>query len=355
MTKKTKVAVIGCGTIAHGAHIPAYLKNPDVEIKYFCDIIPERADAAVEKYGCGKAVYNYSEILSDDDLDAVSICTHNDYHSVASIDFMRAGKHVLSEKPVAKTLSEALEMQKVAHETGKILSVGVCNRFGTAVNKIKELIADGELGNVYHIYLSFRGHRGIPGLGGAFTTKAITGGGVLIDSGVHYIDLALYCCGSPSPLSVSAECYSKIGTPPRDYVTASKMWAQDTANLDGIFDVEDCVTALVRTSGPSISLNGAWAQNIGEKDCYIDFLGDKAGIRLQYLGNFTLYSVKNGMLLRTEPDYLKDDFYEEEVNSFIDCVRNGGTNRQYIDKVMDVAKIIQGIYDSSELHKEVTV
>lgn len=111
MSEKIKVAIIGCGAIANSAHIPAYMKNEKAEIKYFCDIIPERADAAVEKYGCGKAVYDYHEILGDPELDSVSVCTHNDLHSVIAVDFMRAGKNVLSEKPAARVLSEALEMQ----------------------------------------------------------------------------------------------------------------------------------------------------------------------------------------------------------------------------------------------------
>ena len=96
MSEKIKVAIIGCGAIANSAHIPAYMKNEKAEIKYFCDIIPERADAAVEKYGCGKAVYDYHEILDDPELDSVSVCTHNDLHSVIAIGFRRAGKDVLS-------------------------------------------------------------------------------------------------------------------------------------------------------------------------------------------------------------------------------------------------------------------
>ena len=133
--KKVKVAVIGCGSIANAAHIPSYMKNENVEIKYFCDIIPERAKEAVEKYGCGTAVTDYHDFLSDPDLDAVSVCTHNDFHSIIAIDFLKAGKHVLCEKPAARILPEALEMQKTAHETGKMLNICVCNRFNTYVNK----------------------------------------------------------------------------------------------------------------------------------------------------------------------------------------------------------------------------
>ena len=354
MSEKIKVAIIGCGAIANAAHIPAYLKNDSAEIKYFCDIIPERANAAVEKYGCGKAVYDYHEILGDPELDAVSVCTHNDMHSVISIDFMKAGKDVLSEKPAARVLSEALEMQRVSHETDRILSIGVCNRFGAAVNHIKDLIARGELGEVYHVYASFRAHRSIPGIGGDFTKKAASGGGTLIDWGVHYLDLILYCCGEPKPLTASGQAYCKLGKNIQDYVYTS-MWAENTADMNGTFDVDDSVTGFIRTDGPTITFNGAWAQNIGESETYIDFIGDKAGIRLQYCGNFTLYSVKDGMLIKTEPSYKTNNFYEDEIASFIDCVRKHERNRADIDLAINTSKIMQAIYDSSELRREVTI
>ena len=178
---KTKVGIIGCGTIANGAHIPAYVKNEDVEIVYFCDIIPERAEKAVKDYGCGKAVVDYHDVINDPEIDAVSVCTPNKAHSQITIDALKAGKHVLCEKPAARTYAEVEEMQKTANECGKILNIGVVNRFNDAVNKIRELIQKGELGEVFHVYVSFRSHRSIPGLGGAFTDNSIAGGGVLID------------------------------------------------------------------------------------------------------------------------------------------------------------------------------
>lgn len=352
--EKIKVAVIGCGNIANAAHIPAYMKNDKVEIKYFCDLIKSKADACVEKYGCGTAVVDYHDFLNDPELDAVSVCTHNDFHSVIAIDFMKAGKHVLCEKPAARILSEALEMQKVSHETGKILNIGVCNRFNTYVNKIKELIDAGELGEVYQIYASFRAHRSIPGLGGDFTTKACSGGGALIDWGVHYLDLALYCCGDPKPLTASGEAFSKLGVDMKNYVYTG-MWASETKNLNGTYDVDDSVTGLIRTSGPVISFNGAWAQNIGESDTYIDFLGDKAGIRLQYCSNFRLYGTKNGMLTEIEVRCAEENMYDNEINDFVDCIKTGRKNQQYIDRAILTSKIMQAIYDSSDAHREIVI
>lgn len=355
MEKKLNVAIIGCGNIANAAHIPNYLKLDNVEIKYFCDIIPERADRAVEKYGCGKAVYNYKELLGHDDIDIVSVCTHNDFHAPISIDFMRDGKDVLCEKPAARTVEEALEMQKVAHETGRLLSIGVVNRFCDTVNHIKDLIAAGELGEVYQVYVSFRSHRSIPGLGGDFTTKSKSGGGVLIDWGVHYIDLTLYCLGEPKPLTCSGEAHSKLGTEMENYVCKS-MWASDSGDIkNGTFDVDDFVTGMVRTTGATITFNGAWAQNIGENECFIDFIGTKAGVRMQYGGKFTMYSTMNGMLTEITPDYASTGFdYFAEVKSFVNSVITREPNQAYIDKAVVTSQILDAVYRSSEARKEVT-
>ena len=274
---KLKVAVIGCGAIANSAHIPSYLNNPDAEIKYFCDIIPERAQKAVEKYGCGTAIIDYHDALNDPEIEAVSVCTPNNMHPVIAIDALRAGKNVLCEKPAARTYAEALEMQKVQHETGKVLNIGVVNRFNNGVNVIKNIIDSGELGEVFHVYASFRAYRSIPGLGGDFTTKAVAGGGALIDWGVHYLDIVMYCCGDPIPKTVSGETFSRLGRDMKNYVYTD-MWA-GPPKYDGTYDVEDSVTGLIRTSGPVITLNGAWAQNIGEGASYIDFMGDIWGTR----------------------------------------------------------------------------
>lgn len=352
--KKIKVAIIGCGTIANSAHIPTYMESENAEIKYFCDIIPERADDAVDRMGCGKAVYDYREILDDDQLDAVSVCTHNDTHAVISIDFMRNGKDVLCEKPAARILSEALEMQKVSKETGRILSVGVCNRYSNAVNHIKNLIEGGVLGELHHVHASFRAHRSIPGIGGDFTRKITSGGGALIDWGVHYIDLIIYCCGEPKPLTASGEAFCKLGKNIKDYVYKG-MWAEKTADFDGVYDVDDSVTGLVRTSGPVISFIGAWAQNIGENETYIDFMGDKGGVRLQYGKSFKLFSFKDGMLFETEPEFKSNEMHKDEVLDFVNSVIKGERNRNDIDNAIITSKIMQAVYDSSDLHKEITI
>ena len=351
MEQKMKIAIIGCGTIANNSHIPAYMANPKVEIKYFCDNFLSSAEKAVKQYGCGIAVSDYREVLKDPEVVALSVCTPNLMHKQIAIDALRAGKHVLCEKPVACTYEDALEMQKVQHETGKVLNVGVVNRFNTNVNKLKELIDSGELGEIYQVYVSFRSHRSIPGLGGAFTTKAIAGGGVMIDWGVHFFDIVMYCCGDPKSKSVSAETFSKLGYPISDYVY-TKMWAGPEKS-DGIYDVEEGVTGMVRTEGPVITFNGAWAQNIGEKEMFIDFMGTKGGVRLQYGKNFTLYSTKNGMLTTTEFSLREEPMFQKEIDSFIDCIESGEKLQSHIDTHVITAQMMDAIYRSAEEHREI--
>jgi predicted dehydrogenase len=349
-----KIAIIGCGTIANAAHIPAYMKNPDAEIKYFCDLIPERAEKCVETYGCGTAITDYHVALNDPEIEAISVCTPNNMHPVISIDAMRAGKNVLCEKPCARTYAEALEMQKVQHETGKTLNIGVVNRFNDSVNKIKQIIDAGELGDIHHVYVSFRAHRSIPGLGGAFTTNAIAGGGALIDWGVHYLDIVMYCTGDPKPLTVSGQAFCRLGKDMKNYVYES-MWSEDTKDLNGVYDVDDSVTGFIRTEGPTITLNGAWAQNIGVQETYIDFLGDKGGVRLQYGGKFTVYGTKDGKLWSEIPEYESVNMFENEINGFINCIKTGEKLPSHIDKAIITATMMQAMYDSSEQGKEIVL
>ena len=346
-----KIGIIGCGNIANSFHIPSYLNNEKVEIKYFCDVDLKKAQAAVEKYGCGVAVEDYHEVLADPEVVAVSVCTPNLMHSQIAIAAMKAGKHVLCEKPAARVYEEALEMQKVQHETGKILNIGVVNRFNTNVRKLKELIDSGELGEIYQVYVSFRSHRSIPGLGGAFTTKEIAGGGVMIDWGVHFFDIVMYCCGDPKTKSVSAETFCKLGKPIEDY-TYLNMWA-GPETPGGIYDVEEGVTGMIRTEGPVITFNGAWAQNIGEKEMFIDFLGTKGGVRLQYGKSFTMYSAKNGMLTTTQFACKEKDMFQEEIDCFVDCVESGEKLVSHIDTNIITAQMMDAIYRSAQEHREV--
>jgi predicted dehydrogenase len=351
MGEKIKVAVIGCGTIANSAHIPSYMNNENAEILYFCDILPERAEKAVKKYECGKAVTDYKEVLADAQVDAVSVCTPNNMHAEISIAALKAGKQVLCEKPAARTYDEAVKMREAQAETGNMLSIGVVNRYNAAVNKVKELIDAGELGDIYHVYVSFRRSRGIPGLGGAFTQKAIAGGGALIDIGVHSLDMTMYCLGDPDVLTVSGKEFCVLGKNMAEYKYPS-MWAENTKDLNGTYDVDDFVTGFIRTSGASITLNGSWAQNIGPEEHFIDFLGTKAGVRLQ--GDFVLYEIKDdGKFDNRKFEYEKWDPFQKEIDSFISTIKTKQKLASNIDAAIITSQIMQAIYDSSAKGQEI--
>ncbi|MBR5507197.1 MAG: Gfo/Idh/MocA family oxidoreductase [Clostridia bacterium] len=354
MSEKIKIAVIGCGRIANAAHLPSYKNNDECEIVYCCDLIEEKAKKACEEYG-GKAITDYKIALNDPEIDAISVCTPNYCHASISIEAMKAGKAVLCEKPAARKLEEAQEMMKVHKETGKILRIGVVNRFNDGVNKIKELVSQGELGNIHHVYISFRSHRSIPGIGGDFTNSAVSGGGVLIDWGVHFLDLVMYVCGDPIAKTVSSEKFCVLGKDIENYVYA-EMWAEDTAKKDGICDIEESITGLVRTDGPIITFNGAWAQNIGENEMFIDFMGDKGGIRLQYGADFTLYSTKNNMLTKTEYTFQTKNMFQNEIDAFIDSVKGKEVDdRSSIEVNILTQNIMEAIYKSSDEHKEIVL
>ncbi len=350
--EKLKVAIIGCGTIANNSHEPAYEKVRDIaEVKYFVDLIPERAQALRDKYGAGEAITDYRVVVDDPEISCVSVCTPNYTHAPISIDLLKAKKHVLCEKPAAVNAELAAGMQKAADENGVILNIGVCNRFNTAVMKIAELIQAGELGEVYHVYCSFRSPRSIPGLGGAFTTKALAGGGALIDWGVHFIDLIFYCVGEPAIKTASAATYGKLGNPMKGY-TFVNMWA-GPPDYEGTYDVEEFVTGFVRTAGPTITMNGAWAQNILENQMFIEFLGDKGGIKLQYGGNFVLYSTKNGMLTETKFDFTTENMYDVEIRDFLEKAPKGVKTKGNIDHAILSSQLMDMIYKSAEMGAEV--
>ncbi|MFD2115094.1 Gfo/Idh/MocA family protein [Paenibacillus yanchengensis] len=352
MTKTVQVAVIGCGQIAKTQHLPAYKNNSRSQLKYVYDIIPERAQAAAEQFAVAHVASSLEEVLQDGEVEAISICTPNASHAAIAIAALEAGKHVLCEKPAGMTYDEVIAMKQAADKYDRILNIGVVNRFNTAVNKIKQLLDAGELGNLYHIYCSFRAHRSIPGLGGPFTSKAHSGGGVLIDWGVHFIDLILYILGRDLQVNaVSGATYGELGKDLANY-TYKSMWA-GPPRLDGTFDVEDFVTALLRTNGPTINLNGAWAQNIGEQAMFVEFLGSKAGIKLMYGGEFTIYSSQHGMLYETASSFAQADMFAEEIDAFLQSLSSGSKNRANVDETLLTAQVIDAIYHSSATGKEV--
>ena len=348
--EKMKIAVIGCGKIANDAHLKPLSAMPDVEIKYAADLIPERAEAACRNFGAKKALVDYKIALADSEVSAVYVLTPNFSHYTITMDALRAGKHVFCEKPITVCYALSKEMADEAKKQNKELNVGVCNRYHKSVELIKEYVEKGRLGDIYHIYCSFRNYRSIPGLGGAFTSMEKSGGGVLIDWGIHFLDLILYITGAKIR-TVSANTYNKLGVDIPSYVFMD-MWAGPPV-MNGVCDVDDMVTGFIRTDGASISFNGAWAQNIDQNEMFIDFMGDKGGIRLIYGKDFTFYTTEGGVLQSVKPEYKIPNMYEREDLRFIEAVRRGLKTRSNIDNVLESARLLDAIYESAGKKAEI--
>ena len=353
--KQTVVAVIGCGRIANNAHFPALTKLENVRIKYACDLIIEKALVIKEKYGdkIEEVITDYNIALNDPEVEAVFVLTPNYAHYTVTMDALRAGKHVMCEKPITVNYKLSCEMAAEAEKQGKILNIGVCNRYHKSVEMIEEMVREGKLGNVYHVYCSFRSFRSIPGLGGAFTDKSQSGGGVLIDWGIHFLDLILYILGGAKLNNLTCDTYCEMAKDMKEYKYKS-MWAEDTSDVEnGVNDVDDFVTGYVRTDKASISFNGAWAQNIDKNEMFVDFLGDKGGVRLDYGKRFTFF---DGQTLQSEaPEYEIPNMYLCEDEDFIKSCNTGVKNRNNIENILESAKLLDALYASAEQKKEITL
>ena len=348
----TVIAVIGCGRIANNAHFPAFAKMEGIRVKYACDLILEKAEAIKAKYSfVENAITDYEVALKDPEVDAVFVLTPNYAHYVVTMAALKAGKHVMCEKPVTVSYELSCEMAEEAEKQGKILNIGVCNRFHKSVEMLEELNRQGRFGKLYHVYCSFRGFRAIPGLGGAFTTKAMSGGGVLIDWGVHFFDLILYILGNAKLKNVTCDAYSEMAKDMKSYKYVG-MWAEETKDIEnGTNDVDDFITGYVRTDKASISFNGAWAQNINKSEMFIDFLGDKAGARLTYGGKFEIY---DGSTLETiTPEYDIPNMYLRENEAFVESVKTGVKNRNHISNILETMKLLDTLYKSAEAGREI--
>ena len=255
--KKLKVGIIGCGFIANGKHLPSLAAQKDVEVVAFCDIIIERAEASAKKFGPPDALVclDYRDVLARKDIDVIHVCTPNSSHAEITIAALKAGKHVMCEKPMAKTAAEAKAMLDAYHETGKLLTIGYQNRFRQDLQLMKRVCENGDLGEVYFAKAFATRRRGVP-TWGVFMDKEKQGGGPLIDLGTHALDLTLWMMENYEPESVLGSTFDKLG----------KMGSE--ANIMGPWDpakyeVEDSAFGLVKfRNGATVMLEASWAINM---------------------------------------------------------------------------------------------
>jgi predicted dehydrogenase len=281
---KKRLAIVGYG--GQGAwHAEHAMRSDVVELAGIRDIAEKRINAAREK---GIRVYeSLEEILADDSVDIVLCATPNDVHKDIVVQSLLAGKNVICEKPVALSVGDFDEMLAAAEKSGAHFSVHQNRRWDVDYLAMKSLVDSGEIGDVINIESRIHGSRGIPS---DWRCHKPYGGGMILDWGVHFLDLILYILGGAKLKTVTCDAYSEMAKDMKSYKYTG-MWAEDTSDIEnGTNDVDDFITGHVRTDKASISFNGAWAQNIDANDMFIDFLGDKGGARLTYGGKFVFWS-----------------------------------------------------------------
>lgn len=351
MSEKVKIGIIGVGTIG-SVHAEAYAKVADAELVALCDILPDRLQEKGTRHGVGKLYATHQELLADPEIEAVSVCVPNNCHAPIAIDAFKAGKHVMLEKPMAMNAQQGLDICAARDAAGKVLQMGMVRRQAPDSEIIREAIQSGRLGEIYQIRIRLIRRRGIPGMGGWFTTKAQSGGGGLIDIGVHFFDLAMWATGLWNPTAVSAKCYSKFGNPMKDYHYIG-MWA-GPPNYAGTFDVDDYAAGLVRFGDKAtLSFEVAWACNAQDEQM-LEILGTKGGVKVGK--DLVILTEVDDRIADVKLNYnAQKDGFAAELGKFVTAVKGQGEPAATGEEGVVAMKLIEAIYASSARNAEVQI
>ena len=356
MTKIIKAGVVGCGGIANGKHFPAIKKNGKIELVAFCDLIKERAEKAKEEYGTPDArVYtDYTELVKED-VDVVYVLTPNNAHAPVSIAAMKAGKHVMCEKPMAKTYAEAKEMVKTAKETGKILTIGYQNRYRADSQYLKSACEADELGEIYYAKAHAIRRRAVP-TWGVFIDEEKQGGGPLIDIGTHALDLTLWMMNNYEPASVTGSTYRKLA----DQTQTGNAWGDWDPKK---FTVEDSAFGFIKMkNGATIVLEASWALNSLDVDeAKTSLCGTKAGADMK--DGLRINRVHHGRQCVEKPDLGAGGvaFYDGteekpadiEAEVFYNAVTKGTPLTVEPEQALVVTQLLEAIYESAKTGKTI--
>ena len=347
-----KIGIIGCGGIANGKHMPNIKQVPGVEMVAFCDIIVERAEEAAKNYGTpdAKVYADYKELLKDETIDVVHVCTPNRSHSFITVDALEAGKHVMCEKPMAINSVEAKKMLDAAKRTGKKLTIGYQSRQRGDSKYLKAEAEKGNFGDIYYAEPIAIRRRAVP-TWGVFLNEYEQGGGPLIDIGTHALDLTLWIMDNYKPKYCVGTSYHKLNND------------TDTGNAWGDWDpekftVEDSAFGfIVMENGATINLRSSWALNYADpREATTTLCGTKAGADTK--DGLRINSVINGRQTITKVDLEAGGvaFYEGassdpatlEQLQWYEALRNGTDPCVLPEQALVVTQILEGIYESAK-------
>ena len=352
--KIIKVGIIGCGGIANGKHMPSLKKVTDCEMVAFCDIIPERAEKAAKDFGTpdAKVYTDYQELLKDESIDVVHVCTPNRSHSFITVDALEAGKHVMCEKPMAINSAEAKKMLDAAKRTGKKLSIGYQSRFRDDSQYMKREAEDGTFGDIYYAKATAIRRRAVP-TWGVFLNEHEQGGGPLIDIGTHALDLTLWMMNNYKPKYCVGTVYHKLNNDREQ----ANMWGNWDPEK---FTVEDSAFGfVVMENGATILLESAWALNtLDVREAVTTLCGTLAGADM-HNGGIRLNGVRNGRQYVLEPNFKSggvafndgkksESAADREERLWINAVRNDTDPLTLPEQAYCVTRILEGIYESAK-------
>jgi len=269
------VGILGTGRIS-GVHVEALQGIDGAEVVAACSTTRERVESFASRYRIPHAFTDSSQLLVQPGLDAVVIATPNDTHAPLSIAALEAGKHVLCEKPMALNFAQARKMAAVSENTGRLLMIGMCRRFGEKVLALRRFVEQGDLGHVYYARAGYTRRWGNPG--GWFSVSERSGGGPVIDLGVHVIDLVRYLLGGPRAVSVSASVFGGVVLP--EDVRGVRKYA--SVDYNSYSNVEDGAVALIRFDTDLVLvLEVSWNQHKKRDSTYLELYGDRGGAQLE--------------------------------------------------------------------------
>lgn len=354
--EKLRIGIIGCGGIANGKHMPALKKVAECEMVAFCDIVEERAQKAAAQYGVpgAKVTTDYLEIANDPDIDIVHVCTPNRSHSFISIACLEAGKHVMCEKPMAKTAAEAQAMLDAAKKSGKKLTIGYQNRQCYDQQMLKLAADQGKFGEIYFAKAHALRRRAVP-TWGVFMNEYEQGGGPLIDIGTHALDLTLWTMNNYEPAMVVGSKFRKLA----DTKNAANAWGPWDPEK---YTVEDsCFGFIKMKNGATIILESSWAINLtdtAEACCTI--AGTKGGATTK--GGLVFNGEENSALYthRVEKcggaafyEGFSSDPSESDMRQWLNAIINDTEPCVRPEQALVVSQILEAIYTSSETGKPV--
>lgn len=351
MAKKIKMGIVGLGNIWSHAHAPLLTRHPEIEITSVCDIVKEKTDHWSAEVGA-RGFADFQEMIRAGGLDCVDICTPNLFHSKVAVAALNAGLDVFSEKPDAINAREAQKMADAAKKSGKTLMVMRNNRWNPASQWVKRYIDDGNMGDIYTGRCGWQRRRGIPGKGGWFTTKALSGGGPLIDLGVHFIDLSMWLMGDPKPVAVSGCTYRKFA---QSEVSDSAHATFGEKQKDGTFDVEDLAIGFIRfANGASLQIEFSWASNIAEENTFVELRGSKAGAWLNQ-EQLKIFSEGPQGIYDLAPKLPRPQLtgHAMMLNHFVDVLQKRAKPIILPEHGVNMIKILTAMYESADKGREV--